>query len=217
MTKMRWFTILLTLSIICIASSTFAQGNANAGLIIGGSYMNLHGKDADLEWQDPDGKFGLIGGAFITYQVNDLFGFRTELLYKQEGGKYGSGDDTGNFKLGYLTIPLFVQVTPMINRRLRPVFYVGPFLGINTQAKMKFELDGEMVDEDWKDLVESTAYGIMFGTSVISQNKWEMGARFNLGLNSVASTLDTDEGVISTDIKTHSIHLYLAWHLFSGD
>jgi hypothetical protein len=90
-------------------------GGLQLGLKLGTNYSNIY--DTKGEEFQADGKFGLVGGAFVTVPIGNLFGFNPEFLFSQKGFKASSTilGQTFNFTRtsNYIDIPLLFALKPV--------------------------------------------------------------------------------------------------------
>lgn len=113
--------ILLLVAIIFIATNTRAQDsgtdsreNFQFGLKAGLNYSNIYDEKGDNF--TADGKFGFVGGAFLSIPIGKYLGIQPEVLFSQKGFKT-SGSFLGiSYKftrtLNFIDIPLLVQIKP---------------------------------------------------------------------------------------------------------
>ncbi|MEZ4828143.1 MAG: outer membrane beta-barrel protein [Bacteroidia bacterium] len=135
----------LHLSIVCLlfaATPAFAQ----KGLKVGGFALpqtvflfnaDDQALDEDIYRQELLG--GMAAGAVFGYNFNDFVGFRLNLLYSQQGGKYSSRRDVvlrNSFvrRQEYLKLPLMLGVNSDPERKVAFVFYGGVQLDLLTKA-----------------------------------------------------------------------------------
>jgi hypothetical protein len=89
--------------------------------------------------------------------------------------------------LGYIEIPILLQfIIPINEASSKPYLIAGPAAGFNLSAKTKNIWNGQTIEEDIKDNVESIEYGLVFGGGVslpIGKNEIGLGVRYNLGLS----------------------------------
>lgn len=178
--------ILIAALILCfIVPNTFAGVK---GILAGINMANVSGDDVE----DSKNLMRMAGGAFMIKPLNDNMGFRPELLYNQLGAKWENG---GEFKIkaDYLTLDLLLQYGISTEGNIKPILLVGPYLAFNLSA--------EAGDVDVKDETKSLDYGLAIGGGVVMSGKFEISARYVMGLTS------TDDSEMEADIKNKTIQI----------
>lgn len=131
------------------------------GLITGGSMFSVSGDGTDGVKM----KFGMQFGLFGVYQINEMFGVKTGLIYTQKGFKiqeeiFGVKFDlVSNFN--YLNIPILATVG--FGESVKIYANAGPVVGIFMGGKNTS--DG--VSEDINDGIKSTDMGLLVGGGAI--------------------------------------------------
>ena len=144
---------------------------------------------SDITGDDVDSFKGLTSfhfGAVVEIPVSDGFSFQPEILYSAQGSDYEEESFSGSVKADYLNVPLMAK------------FYVGegfsveagPQIGLLMSAKDEY--DGG--DEDIKDFLKSTDFGVNIGLGYKLESGLNFGARYNLGLSNVNDSDDFDGG-----------------------
>ena len=198
----KLFTLLF---LVCLFSTmSFAQ--MQAGLKAGVNISNLSGDDAG----SPDSKTGFAFGGFFMYQFSPMFAIQPEAYYTMKGATekmdfQGTTVDL-TYTLDYIEIPvLFKFLIPIQGSGVKPAIFAGPFLGINTTAKVKAEFDGQSQEEDLTD-TKSTEFGLQFGGGIgFPVGKGELGVdiRYILGLSTI------DDSAEEADVKNNVININL--------
>jgi hypothetical protein len=198
----KLFTLLF---LVCLFSTmSFAQ--MQAGFKAGVNISNLSGDDAG----SPDSKTGFAFGGFFMYQFSPMFAIQPEAYYTMKGATdkmdfQGTTVDL-TYTLDYIEIPvLFKFLIPIQGSGVKPAIFAGPFLGINTTAKVKAEFDGQSQEEDIED-TKSTEFGLQFGGGIgFPVGKGELGVdiRYILGLSTI------DDSADEADVKNNVININL--------
>ncbi len=198
----KLFTLLF---LVCLFSTmSFAQ--MQAGLKAGVNISNLSGDDAG----SPDSKTGFAFGGFFMYQFSPMFAIQPEAYYTMKGATdkmdfQGTTVDL-TYTLDYIEIPvLFKFLIPIQGSGVKPAIFAGPFLGINTTAKVKAEFDGQSQEDDLTD-TKSTEFGLQFGGGIgFPVGKGELGVdiRYILGLSTI------DDSADEADVKNNVININL--------
>ena len=196
---------------VAAASPTYAQG-VTFGAKVGVNFADISTSGDD----DPDevdfemgNKTGFVAGGFIDVPVAPQFSFSPEVLFTQKGSK-GSlefdGDDySASLNVTQVQIPVLFKAN-FSGGSVRPFVVVGPAFGFTTTADSKFEINGELFDEeDIKDDVESVEFSLVFGGGVRFGNA-SVEARYDMGLND----LDKQD-LVEGKTRTFSILFGFGW------
>lgn len=198
----KLFTLLFVLSLF----STMSFAQMQAGLKAGLNIANLSGDDVE----SPDSKTGFAFGGFLMYQFSPMFAIQPEAYYTMKGATdkmdfEGTTVDL-TYTLDYIEIPvLFKFLIPIQGSGVKPAIFAGPFLGINTTAKVKAEFNGQSQEEDLTD-TKSTEFGLQFGGGIgFPVGKGELGVdiRYILGLSTI------DDSAEEADVKNNVININL--------
>ena len=120
-------------------------------------------------------RVGFHAGGFVEIPIFDKFSIQPEILYSAQGDKSGSPSSKTN--LDYLIIPVMAKYYIKEGFSLE----VGPQGGFLLSAKDK----GDGYNEDIKDAVESTDFGVNFGVGYKMETGLSFNVRYNLGLSHV--------------------------------
>jgi len=198
--------LLVAVLVLCfVIPNTFAQNVK--GVLAGINMANVSGDDADA-LTDPSNLMGIAGGLFMVKPLNDNMGFRAELLYSQNGVLYddidpiisqmvfGGAVEEMKMKITYLAVPLLLQYGIGTEGSIQPIILAGPYVAFKLSATQ--EADGE--EDDLED-VKSMDYGVVLGGGIVINNKFEITARYIMGLNDIP---DEDADV---EIKNKTIQI----------
>lgn len=176
--------VLLVFAIV--ATAVTAQAQVSFGVKAGLNGYNFSGPDADDA--DYKTKIGFNVGALVGIPVSDQFSVQPELLFSAEGSKISEGDDRINFNLNYLNIPVLLKFNSTSG------FYAeaGPQVGFLMSAKADSKIGGVSDEEDIKDSFKGTNFSLAIGAGYKLGNGLGIGARYNLGLSSVADDSDVN-------------------------
>lgn len=191
--KRNMLVVVLVL-VLCTARETFAQGAVGYGAKAGLNISTLAGKDAG----SPDSKSSLVFGAFLDYNLAELFTFHPEALYISDGAVYkgfiNGTSATETLSGAYLQIPLVLKLNIPLAQGVKsflPNIYAGPYVAFLLSAKDKVEAGTVTQETDIKDNTKGTDIGLVFGTSAdipLTFGKFAVDLRYNLGLSSVDDT-----------------------------
>lgn len=136
-------------------------------------------------------------GGFLTYSVSDNFVLQPELLYTQKGCEFDSFGITSKLKFDYIEIPILAKYLISPGKSTCPFIFGGPVIA--TLMSAKFD------DEDAKDNIKSTDFGLVIGAGVELESGISIDIRYNMGLTKIAK----DGG----DIKNTVISLMVGYKL----
>lgn len=96
---------------------------------------------------DSDARIGLIGGAFLSFNVGPTFSIQPEILYSVKGveKKFRYNFNSTDFETvlqvntAYLEIPVLLKYRFPTEGNIKPSLYVGPALGFNISGKLQLE------------------------------------------------------------------------------
>jgi hypothetical protein len=106
------------------------------GVFTGANSSTLSGAGND----SPDRLWGFLGGAYIGVPLSTHVLLRPEVVYSQKGaggsnaGVVGSGE--GRVNVGYIEVPVLLQLEARSSSDLRPHLFAGPAVGINTSCTL---------------------------------------------------------------------------------
>jgi hypothetical protein len=166
---MKRFIFIPILFIISIA--VFAQDKLNTGLNIGYSSSTFVGNDIPGKGLASVSS-ALIGGYF-RYCFNNRFAIQPEINFYTKGSRINTIDNLYEYVyLDYLEIPVLFAVRFRHEKKLQPIIYVGPAIGINTHASGS---RGYLTD------IKKFDGGIIAGTGI---EIWKLSfqIRYNYGL-----------------------------------
>ncbi len=149
--------------------------------------MNLSNVTGDIE--DNGIKVGFQIGALAEIMISDKFAVQPELLYSAQGTKF-DGEGDASYKLDYLNIPIMAKYYVAEGFSLE----AGPQIGFLMSAK--YDFDGG--DEDIKDELNSTDFGLNFGAGYDVTENINLGLRYSLGLSNINK--EGDDSVKNSNI-----------------
>ncbi len=200
--------LILIVSFFLFISSSFAQ--LNYGFKGGLNFATFGGSDAREAKSVTKFQFG----TYVKYSLPVLFGFQAEALYSMKGAQAKTTDDAGNnwtisYNLDYLEIPVLVQLSiPLaVPVPVTPYIEVGPSLGINLSSKAKLETVGFSQEQDIKNDMTSTDFGLALGFGLDILKKFGVNLRYTFGFNTIDNTADP------ADLKNSLIALTLYYGL----
>ncbi|ULQ57915.1 PorT family protein [Flavihumibacter rivuli] len=145
------------------------------------------------------------GGAFARFSINESIKFQPELVYSALGTKADDQDVSGEFRFGYITVPIMFQYhTP-------GGFFgeTGPQLGFLVNSKV--ESEGTSVD--FKDYTKSFDFNWAFGLGYQLKSGLGFNARYCLGLSKVID----GEALIEQEVDTKNSVIQVGlFYVFKG-
>lgn len=137
---------------------------------------------------DEGGYKTLISGHFGILEhihISKMFAVQPELLFSGQGTKYKISNNDFKYSLGYINIPVLLQL--MTDNGFR--FETGPQVGFLVSGKRKLG----SASEDVKGVFKSTDFAWVFGIGYITASRFGFDVRYNLGLSDI--TKDNDASI----------------------
>lgn len=237
MKKLLTFSVALAL-VLAFSAMSFAQDNYNQGY---GNYTGLtgigikagadasrtYGSDSRVTapgvppitgtgptWQF---KGGFIGGAFIKYNVTELFAIQPEALYAMYGSRRNvdfAGQTNFRTLFNYVEIPVLLMYSPSTTSNVMPEIFVGPTVDFLVQARQKSDnIGGGTNSLNVKDQLHSTLFGATFGAGLaypMSMGKITLDARYNLGITKVYKSTPV-AGFSQPNLRNSAVALMLGF------
>ncbi|MFW5726083.1 MAG: porin family protein [Bacteroidota bacterium] len=193
-------TILSTLLALPLAAQQMT-GGIKGGLTMSNLYI-----DRD-ELDDENARFGFNLGLYSQFMMAETFGIQPELVFTTKGSEAtysGIVDQTVNFNLNYLEVPVLAVFRPLDNLEL----HAGPYVGLLLSSNIEYSgtIDGN--DEIDRDNFNTLDYGIGAGLA-LSFGNISVGLRYNLGLQELANTSVAE--MLLGDSKNSYGQLYIAF------
>jgi len=196
---------------------TIKRGITAKGLKIGLNITNFYGENVeafeDFFSEEVESKMGFCVGAFITYNILDIFAIQPEILFTTKGAK--SEEELwgktlkGSINLSYLEIPVLAKFIISTKSNIKPSFYAGPSLAIKLSGKSRSEYNGDVNKEDLED-VKGTDLGLVIGAGLdlnlgfLGQGKVTVDIRYTFGLTSISERSEVD-------VKNKAISLMIGY------
>jgi hypothetical protein len=199
--KKTFFIPLMAIISICLLSIT-ASAQISLGLKGGLNVSNLNGLN-DLEDVETKALVGFHFGAFTTFNLGRNFAIQPELVFSTQGTKVEDVDE--NLKVNYFNIPIMVRFLTNSG------FYLegGPQFGFKVNEIS--DVDFEDLDDEFENSEVSGCVGLGFQPT---KSPFGIGARYNIGLTSVAELEDFDGSKV--DVKNGVFQLSLYWRILGG-
>jgi long-subunit fatty acid transport protein len=133
-----------------------------------------------------DGRTSFHFGVVAEIEISEKFSFQPELIYSSQGSDYSEDFDgesfDGTVKVDYLNLPLIAKYYVTEGFSVE----AGPQIGFLLSAKDEYEDE----EDDIKDFLKGTDFGINLGLGYKLDNGLFFSARYNLGLT---DNLDVDD------------------------
>lgn len=157
-----------------------SQAQGTWGVEAGMNFANINGEDFDTST-----RAGFLFGVYYRMLLGDgpLY-IQPELLYSQKGYEGASGNNT--FKLDYIVAAALFAYYFETMGSVSPFVKAGPYIGINTTAKVDFDGGEQDLDN-----VNDTDVGVLLRAGV-QVNKIEIGARLSQGITKVIDDSEFD-------------------------
>ncbi len=196
--------LIIALALVALMSGTVLAEGMTLGFKGGLNLANLTG---DLEQTKM--KLGFGGGVFMNYQMTESISLQPELLFMMKGVKADIDEDAG-IKLNYIDIPILAKFSVPMEGAFAPCFFAGPYISFLMSAKEYYEDD----DEDIKEYLKSTDFGLVFGGGfdyeIADGGYLSFDIRYALGLTNIPDT----EGSDDVDLKNAGI-MFMVGYGFS--
>jgi hypothetical protein len=138
----------------------------------------------------------------LCLNLSRTLAIQPEAYYLTQGGTYLDSISGTEFKYidrwNYIHVPVLAKLRFMPDKKLTPVLFAGPAVGILLSAHYKYFVDGvEEFDKDIKAAFKSTNFSAVFGGGVeykMDKIMLLLDIRYDLGLANIDSSNDpTDE------------------------
>jgi long-subunit fatty acid transport protein len=186
--------------IILTAAAVFAFSFANAQETKFGAKVALNIASVTGDIENTSSIIGFQVGGFAEIKISEKFAIQPELLYSTQGVEESYSEDEleikNTIKLGYINVPVMAKYYATTKFSLE----FGPQIGFLTSAKAEFEAEGESLEVDIKDDLESVDFGLNFGAGYDFTNNFSAGVRYNLGLSNVAKSESGDDNTIKNSV-----------------
>lgn len=191
-------SLILVISILAIfmafADLSSAQTKVELGIKGVLNVANLTGDVSNNE-----AMVGFGGGGLMRITPSPQLCIQPEVLWMMKGMKEKGGDNE-KMKLSYIEIPVLVIYKPPTSGNIKPSFFVGP--------AVSFLLGAKIGEEDFKEYVNSTDFGLVLGGGVnfetAAKSVVYIDVRYTLGLGNIAKDSGEDSvknGVFSLGVS----------------
>lgn len=160
---------------------------------------------ASLKWTDEEASKNLLRpvvGVFVAFNLSKMFAIQPEVYYLTQGGIFNADFEETTYKYieryKYIHVPVLAKVRFMPDKKLTPILFAGPAIGVLLSARYKYIVDGvEEFDKDIKQFYKSTNFSVVFGAGLeykLNKHMLILDIRYDLGLSNIDDENDpTDE------------------------
>ena len=193
--------------LISIPAFSFSQIGIKAGI----NFSNVT-KASDISNSNTA---GFHAGLFLSPATKGVMGYRTELLFSQQGYNYKTGTNTGNVNLNYLILPQYMTINITKYFQLQLGGQIAFLLNAKADSSNTSNANnpyGEMMD-----YYNKFDYGYGGGIEVHPIKGLLLGARVNISLSSLykdmaSSTPGTPPSFIpEVDVKNNLFQIFAGW------
>jgi hypothetical protein len=152
---------------------------------------------ASEKWSDDSSASKLLGkpvfGVFFTFNLNKSFAIQPEVYFLTQGGIYTYEPEGIAYKYidayNYLHIPVLAKLRLMPDKKLTPIVFAGPAVGVLLSAHEKYYADDVLEwDKSVKTWYKSTNFSVVFGGGVeykLDKLMLVLDVRYDLGLANI--------------------------------
>jgi len=193
--------------LLSIPAFSFSQIGIKAGI----NFSNVT-KASDISNSNTA---GFHAGLFLSPATKGVMGYRTELLFSQQGYNYKTGTNTGNVNLNYLILPQYMTINITKYFQLQLGGQIAFLLNAKADSSNTSNANnpyGEMMD-----YYNKFDYGYGGGIEVHPVKGLLLGARVNISLSSLykdmgSSTPGTPPSFIpEVDVKNNLFQIFAGW------
>jgi len=140
--------LLLTVSVLIVATVFSQSNNISGGIVAGANYSYLNSNDELNNYYNWKWKFGPAGGVYLNIPIGSTVSIQPNILYSQMGARYYYMDNSGaNLKwtqtLGYISVPVPLK----INAGNSLAFLAGPQADFLVGARVKDAMGNKTKNE----------------------------------------------------------------------
>ena len=184
--------VILALAILCmvfIAENTKAQG-IGVGIKAGANFANQSITDIST-----NSKTGFHGGAYVVLAFSEKWAIQPEILYSAQGAELP--DEISEFN--YISIPVLLRWKPM------------SLLSFEAGPQFSMLKDAIVDDEDIKDQIKNSDFGMALGATVHLPLGFNGGIRYVWGLSNI-----WDSDIEDITVKNSVVQVYAGWTIFGA-
>ena len=181
MKKIIMVSVALIITLSANAQIKFGlKAGLNVSQFSGGT---LKGEEASIDFDASSMLVGFHAGGYVNFGFGPLIGLQPEVVFSLQGEKESVDDETINTSLGYINVPILLDIKPIPNFSI----LVGPQVGINVSKKMSSG-DISISGSEVNDLLEESGMKVstidiaaVLGVQYTILGHLTIGARYNFG------------------------------------
>lgn len=196
--------------LIAIPCSAFPQFGLKAGI----NFANV----TNASSINSSHQSGFHGGIFLAPPSKGILSSRTELLYSRQGYSYSSGSNTGNVNLDYITLPQYMSIRITKFFEIQLGMHMAYLVNAKADSSNNTMSTGNAQADKIMSYYNRFDYGFGAGIEVHPVSGLLIGARINIGLNSVyknyseiATSGTPPSFVPKVDVKNNLLQLSAGW------
>jgi hypothetical protein len=199
---------IITVLLIASPVLSFSQIGIKAGL----NFANVT-KTSDI---NNSSSSGFHAGLFLAPPSKGVMGFRTELLFSQQGYNYKTGTNTGNVNLNYIMLPQYMTIN--ITKYFQ--IQLGGQIAFLTNAKADSSSNNASGNNPYGEMMDyynKFDYGYGGGIEVHPIKGLLVGARINISLSSLYKDMGTSSPgtppsfIPEVDVKNNLFQVFAGW------
>ncbi|MDR0668057.1 MAG: PorT family protein [Prevotellaceae bacterium] len=212
--------IIVLLSAMLITLSVTAQVDVKFGVKAGLNVSQLG--SGTYEYGDHSGDIDatemLLGfhvGGFANFNLGPYVGLQPELVFSLQGGKESENDETATWSLGFINVPVLLDIKPIPNLSV----FVGPQIGFNVYKSLSNgdeSYSGSELDDllsEGRTKLNAVDVAAVVGVQYTFIEHLTVGVRYNFGFTPSRGVTDEgkDAGQSISGCSHRVIQLSVGW------
>jgi hypothetical protein len=198
--------------IIAILVASPVLGFSQIGIKAGLNFANVT-KASDI---NNSSSSGFHAGLFLAPPSKSVMGFRTELIFSQQGYSYKTGTNTGNVDLNYIMLPQYMTIN--ITKYFQ--IQLGGQIAFLTNAKADSSNSSGSSNNPYGEMMDyynKFDYGYGGGIEIHPIKGLLIGARINISLSSLYKDMGTSSPgtppsfIPEVDVKNNLFQVFAGW------
>lgn len=175
--------ILATAFLVFVASHAAAKEKARYGIKVGINFANLSG-DIEEEFWESEARKTLVLGGYAIVKLNDFLSVQPEILLSYKGTKEDVGFNADEISLSYIDIPVFLKISILRDKNIRPNLFFGPAPNLLTGSDYKAGKISVELDDVTANFDISAIIGV--GVDIVSgKGAFIFEGRYTIGFESI--------------------------------